>query len=603
MKLLTKKILLKFLVLFIPGVTLLLSFQNCAPVQFESISDVNSLSDNKEICSLGESKKCQVENGTGIKECKSDSSGFEDCRVVSCDVGFRPVDGKCVPSECSNGAINAPVCNNCGPVAVMIADKCIAKQCEANEVEENCLNVENGKSSRVCNDQGTGFGVCEIICDEGYQLEDNKCIAKPCTNGALTAPDCKDCNADRYYDASKNICVAQVCIPGSEKECDIAGGIGTQICNEQGAEYGSCILVECDSNHTRSGDICIQKPLESCTFNGKTIASGQSSTAYQNSSVPYGSSCVSESRLCTNGVLSGTYAHASCSVGAAASCTFNGKTIASGQSSTAYQNSSVPYGSSCVSESRLCTNGVLSGTYAHATCQVDAAPAYSYYWQSLSWGSCSANPYWSDWGSCSASCGGGVQYRSCLNTSGTQTRSVVCKRNDGVTVADSNCSGSKPSTSQSCSGSCTGSSSQSCSTQACPTPTPAPPPPPPPSASCGGQTVDWGSGCSQQVWGDTPHGQSVYVDSAPPTQGSAQFRCDNGNFIYISGSCTQPPPQNIGCAAASFDGRGMSSCDLPSAGHGQYVNPGCSGSGSFGDCSATCSNGSWINVTNTCDYD
>ncbi len=540
MKLLTKKILLKFLVLFIPGVTLLLSFQNCAPVQFESISDVNSLSDNKEICSLGESKKCQVENGTGIKECKSDNSGFEDCRVVSCEVGFRPVDGKCVPSECSNGAINAPVCNNCGPVAVMIADKCIAKQCEANEVEENCLNVENGNSSRVCNDQGTGFGVCEIICDEGYQLEGNKCIAKPCTNGALTAPECKDCKADRYYDVSRHVCVAKVCLPGSERDCDIAGGIGIQICNEQGSKYGSCILVDCDSNHTRSGDICIPKSFDSCVFNGKTISHGGSKTAYQNSSVPSGSSCVSETRTCNNGVLSGSYTNSSCSV---------------------------------------------------------QGPSYSYYWQAESWSSCSANPTWSDWGSCSASCGGGTETRSCYNTSGTQTRSVLCKRNDGVTEGDSNCSnaGAKPSTSESCYEGCLDSASQSCNTQSCA---------PPPSVSCGGRTVDWGSGCSQQVSGDTPHGQSVYVDSAPPTQGSAQFRCDNGNLIYISGSCTQPPPQNVGCAAASFSGRGRSSCDLPSAGHDQYVNPGCSGGGgTFGDCSATCSNGSWINVNNTCDYD
>lgn len=109
------------------------------------------------------------------------------------------------------------------------------------------------------------------------------------------------------------------------------------------------------------------------------------------------------------------------------------------------------------------------------------------------WGSCSASPYWGGWGSCSASCGGGVQYRtcygtsgsqtrSCTNTSGTQTRVVECKRDTGSgtsTVADGNCSGTKPAVSQacteSCSGSatqactesCSGSSSQSCNTHAC----------------------------------------------------------------------------------------------------------------------------------------
>ena len=44
-----------------------------------------------------------------------------------------------------------------------------------------------------------------------------------------------------------------------------------------------------------------------------------------------------------------------------------------------------------------------------------------------------------NWGSCTQSCGGG-----------TQTRSVYCYRADGFTVNDSYCSGTKPSTSQSC---------------------------------------------------------------------------------------------------------------------------------------------------------
>lgn len=57
-----------------------------------------------------------------------------------------------------------------------------------------------------------------------------------------------------------------------------------------------------------------------------------------------------------------------------ASCTFNGQTIASGSSVTAYQSASVPYGSTCVSQTRTCSNGVLSGSYAYASCSVQAAP-------------------------------------------------------------------------------------------------------------------------------------------------------------------------------------------------------------------------------------
>ncbi|MDR0651512.1 MAG: hypothetical protein LBG59_09255 [Candidatus Peribacteria bacterium] len=45
----------------------------------------------------------------------------------------------------------------------------------------------------------------------------------------------------------------------------------------------------------------------------------------------------------------------------------------------------------------------------------------------------------SSYGSCSKTCGGG-----------TQTRTVTCKGSDGTTVADSYCSGTRPTTSQSC---------------------------------------------------------------------------------------------------------------------------------------------------------
>jgi Right handed beta helix region/Immunoglobulin I-set domain len=55
-------------------------------------------------------------------------------------------------------------------------------------------------------------------------------------------------------------------------------------------------------------------------------------------------------------------------------CSFNGKSIASGSSVIAYQNAQVPYGQACVSQSRSCSNGVLSGSYANSACAVSSAP-------------------------------------------------------------------------------------------------------------------------------------------------------------------------------------------------------------------------------------
>lgn len=54
-------------------------------------------------------------------------------------------------------------------------------------------------------------------------------------------------------------------------------------------------------------------------------------------------------------------------------------------------------------------------------------PSYTYSWDTWTWWSCSVSCGW--W---------------------TQTRSVTCRRNDGVTVADSFCTTTKPATSQTC---------------------------------------------------------------------------------------------------------------------------------------------------------
>ncbi len=110
----------------------------------------------------------------------------------------------------------------------------------------------------------------------------------------------------------------------------------------------------------------------SCLHNGATIAHGQSITAYQLSSVPFGQSCVQQQRTCTNGLLSGSYDYTSCSVGAAASCLFNGIQYAHGTSITAFFESTVDFGSTCQSQSRICNNGFLGGTYTFASCAVDA---------------------------------------------------------------------------------------------------------------------------------------------------------------------------------------------------------------------------------------
>lgn len=101
-------------------------------------------------------------------------------------------------------------------------------------------------------------------------------------------------------------------------------------------------------------------------------------TRFQSASVPFGGTCMSElqTRICNNGTFtnfSGTFTQASCVVQQAASC----GNLASGQtqSRTMYQTSTVPFGSTCVSETqtRTCVNGnftSFSGTFNFNSCSV-----------------------------------------------------------------------------------------------------------------------------------------------------------------------------------------------------------------------------------------
>jgi hypothetical protein len=117
-------------------------------------------------------------------------------------------------------------------------------------------------------------------------------------------------------------------------------------------------------------------PPASCTLPwGGTLAHGGSVTAYEASSVAYGGTCNSQTRSCSNGTLSGSYQYQSCNQ----NCTFDGSAVSHGSSVIAYQSAVAPEGQTCgsISESRSCSNGSLSGSYTHDSCTVACTPSYS----------------------------------------------------------------------------------------------------------------------------------------------------------------------------------------------------------------------------------
>lgn len=70
-----------------------------------------------------------------------------------------------------------------------------------------------------------------------------------------------------------------------------------------------------------------------------------------------------------NGVLSGTGSFASCAVGQPSSCLLNGVTIPHNGSVQRYFQTKATTTQACQRETRVCTNGVLSGTATHESCE------------------------------------------------------------------------------------------------------------------------------------------------------------------------------------------------------------------------------------------
>ncbi len=188
----------------------------------------------------------------------------------------------------------------------------------------------------------------------------------------------------------------------------------------------------CQAGYTWDGSTCAPN---SCTLPAGlwwgTIAHNGSVTAYAASSVNCGSLCASQTRTCTLGVLSGTYTNASCvplicptcssTAGACApwtpsadngvtacngtrswSCTNGGSTIWCSKPTATCSDCTLPAGlwwgtlahngsvtawnysslacnsaSSCASQTRTCTNGVISGSYANSSCSKPACACYS----------------------------------------------------------------------------------------------------------------------------------------------------------------------------------------------------------------------------------
>ncbi|MBI5510933.1 MAG: hypothetical protein HY903_19400 [Deltaproteobacteria bacterium] len=210
--------------------------------------------------------------------------------------------------------------------------------------------------------------------------------AAGCTNSTTVIAQAIVCNQDRECRADEE-CAEGVCTAcaGICPNLACLGPDGVEIVHGDSKVFYSaptvahglsCLseLRSCDDGYlsgTYADATCTAQAPASCTGPDASIPHGESRTYFATASVSYGGSCESEVRVCDNGVLSGSFTQASCTVAAAADCTGpDGVVILHAQSRTYYAAATVAAGSSCASELRTCSNGTLNGTYQHPGCTV-----------------------------------------------------------------------------------------------------------------------------------------------------------------------------------------------------------------------------------------
>ncbi len=105
---------------------------------------------------------------------------------------------------------------------------------------------------------------------------------------------------------------------------------------------------------------------------GASVGDGSSISAFQSQNVVEPATCesVEETRVCNDGVLSGSYQFETCSVIPEGDQCVSpwGDLVANGSTVTAFQADTPS--DVCVSDSRTCTNGALSGSYTFESCEV-----------------------------------------------------------------------------------------------------------------------------------------------------------------------------------------------------------------------------------------
>jgi hypothetical protein len=208
----------------------------CVPEACSTVTSFRCPANSK--IAAGKEKACL----TGIGDCVCDSGYRAEnntCVVNPCGDGFKPMNGRCVVENCASSFV------------------CPANSKIATGKEKACLS---------------GIGDC--VCDVGFRVENNACVANPC--GAGMKPLGKRCIPEDCSVTSFQCPINSKIVPGKEKSC--LSGIGDCVC-DTGFRFdnNACVANPCGAGFKPMNGRCVEESCVSsfvCPGDSK-VASGK----------------------------------------------------------------------------------------------------------------------------------------------------------------------------------------------------------------------------------------------------------------------------------------------------------------------------------------
>jgi len=390
----------------------------------------------------GEWNTCSESCGTGTQtrsiECeRSDGTIVEDswCAAAkpessqscsdtsSCTYAWVSEDWSACSTTCGTGTqVRTVTCQRSDGVTVPDAS-CIEAKPAANQA---CTNTTSCSYSW----NYSSWGSCSTTCGSGTQTRTATCLRSDgatvannfCTAAAVLSQPCTATTGCSYAWESL-----------SWGSCSTTCGTGTQARTVQCKRSDGTIVVDasCTAAKPATNQSCTN--TSTCTYSWNTTSWGACSTTCGTGTQGRTVTCQRSDGVtvpdasCTSAK---PVASQACTV--TTSCSYDWNYSSWGSCSTTCGTGTQTRTATCLrSDGTTVANSFCTvASVLSQPCTVTTGCSYA--WESLSWGACSTT------------CG-----------TGTQNRTVQCKRSDGTVVADASCTAAKPATSQSCTGTST----------------------------------------------------------------------------------------------------------------------------------------------------